>query len=91
MRFDWDDKKYAINRRKHGIDFGTASLVFDDPLHLLTLDRVVDGEQRWRTIGMAAGVMLLVVVHTLEDDEVVRIISARKAEAHERRRYEYDL
>jgi len=91
VRFDWDDKKYAINRRKHGIDFDTASLVFDDPLHLLTLDRVVDGEQRWRTIGMAAGVMLLVVVHTLEDDEVVRIISARKAEAHKRRRYEYDL
>jgi uncharacterized DUF497 family protein len=93
VRFDWDERKNESNLRKHGIDFNTASLVFDDPVHLPTLDREIDGEQRWQTIGMADGVLLLLVVHTVEDedeaDELVRIISARKAEAHERRTY-YD-
>ena len=88
MRFDWDDRKDASNLRKHGIDFDTASLAFDDPLHLLVPYRVIDGEQRWQLIGMAADVALLVVVHTEDGDELVRIISARKAEGHERRRYE---
>ena len=91
MRFDWDETKNAINLRKHGVDFNTASLVFDDPLHLPVKDREVDGEVRWQTVGMADGVLLLLVVHTFEDEdeaEVIRIISARKADAHERRRYE---
>ncbi len=51
----------------------------------------MDGEVRWQTVGMADGVLLLLVVHTFEDEdeaEVIRIISARKADAHERRRYE---
>jgi uncharacterized DUF497 family protein len=54
-------------------------------------DREVDGGERWQTIGMADGVLLLLVAHTFEDEdeeEVVRIISARKANAQERRRYE---
>jgi len=91
VRFDWDETKNAINLRKHGVDFNTASLVFDDPLHLPVKDREVDGEVRWQTVGMADGVLLLLVVHTFEDEdeaEVIRIISARKADAHERRRYE---
>jgi uncharacterized DUF497 family protein len=90
LRFEWDDKKNASNLRKHGVDFDTASLVFDDPMHLPTLERVIEGEARWQTIGLADGVLLLLVVHTVEDeeDEVIRIISARRAEAHERRRYE---
>jgi len=91
LLFDWDEKKNAINLAKHGVDFETASLVFDDPLHLPAQDCVVDSEERWQTIGMADGVLLLLVVHTFEyedDEEAVRIISARKANAHERRRYE---
>jgi len=91
MRFDWDDRKDSSNLRKHGIDFDTASLAFDDPLHLLIPDVVVDGEQRWQLIGMASDVALLVVIHTCRDedgDELVRIISARKAEPYERRGYE---
>ena len=91
MRFDWDERKDANNLRKHGVGFEAASLVFDDPLQLSAQDREVDGEQRWQTIGMAGGVLLLLVAHTFEDEdeeEVVRIISARKANAQERRRYE---
>jgi len=81
MRFDWDDRKDASNLRKHGIDFDPASLALDAPLQLLVQDRVIDGEQRWQLIGMAADIALLVVVHTSRDedgDELVRIISARK-------------
>ena len=93
MRFDWGETKSASNLRKHGVGFEAASLVFDDPLHLSVQDRNVDGEQRWQTIGMAGGVLLLLVAHTFEDEdeeEVVRIISARKANAGERSRYEDD-
>ena len=91
MKFDWDEKKNASNLRKHGIFFEDAVFVFDDPLHISTADRVISGEQRWQTIGMANGVVMLIVAHTLEtedDDEYVRLISARRAEPHERRRYE---
>ncbi|MBW4039685.1 MAG: BrnT family toxin [Acidobacteria bacterium] len=93
LRFDWDETKDAINLRKHGIGFEAASLVFDDPMHLSVQDREVDGEQRWQTIGMAEGVLLLLVAHTVEDEddeEVVRILSARRATAQERSRYEDD-
>jgi len=54
-------------------------------------DREVDGEERWQTIGKADGILLLLVAHTFEDEddeEVIRIISARKVNAHERRTYE---
>jgi uncharacterized DUF497 family protein len=90
VRFEWDPKKNAINLRKHDVDFVTAALVFDDPMHLTEQDREVDGEARWQTIGVVEGVLLLVVVHTLEDEdeEAIRIISAREAGARERRRYE---
>jgi uncharacterized DUF497 family protein len=91
MRFDWDETKNAINLRKHGVSFDTASLVFDDPHQLLTPNYEVDGEERWQTIGLLGGVLILLVVHTFEseeEEEVIRIISARKAEPHERRQYE---
>ena len=94
MRFDWDDTKNAINLRKHGMDFETAMVVFDDPYQLLLFDRVVDGEERWQTIGLVDGVYLLLVVHTVEeedDEEVYRLISARKAGPHERRKYDERL
>ncbi len=90
LRFVWDDTKDAINQRKHGVAFATPVLVFDDPQQLLIPDRVVDGEQRWQTIGAGDGVLLLLVVHTIEEEgaeEAFRRISARKAERHERRWY----
>jgi uncharacterized DUF497 family protein len=90
VRFEWDEKKNISNLRKHGVDFYTAALVFDDPLHLVEQDREVDGEARWQTIGLVQGVLLLMVAHTVEeeDEEVIRIISAREAGVRERRRYE---
>ena len=53
--FTWDPIKDGINKSKHGISFETASLVFSDPLHMSVLHRVVNGEQRWKTMGLVGG------------------------------------
>jgi len=93
VRFEWDDEKNARNRRKHGVTFEVASAVFYDPLHSTTHDGVVNGEDRWSTVGVVGNRYLMMVAHTLEDEdgELVRIISAREATPHERRTYEDDL
>ncbi len=93
MRFEWDERKNRSNERKHGVSFDVASVVFDDPMHVMTPDRLVDGELRWRTIGEVHGKYLLLVAHTFEeeDEDLVRIVSAREATAHERREYENNL
>ena len=86
----WDEEKSRANMDKHGLSFETAQRVFDDPLHLSRQDRLEGGEQRWQTIGLAEGVVLLLVVHTYTDaegQENIRIISARKADRTERRIY----
>ena len=91
MNFIWDPEKDSINRSKHGVSFETAALVFDDPFHLSVLDRVVAGEERWRTMGQIGGLVILVVAHTHKEqdgEETIRIISARKATRSERRYYE---
>lgn len=91
MRFEWDENKNRSNYRKHGVFFETATLVFDDPDFVMARDRIVDGEERWQTIGLVEDVLLLLVAHTLGsegDEEIVRIISAREVTVHERRRYE---
>lgn len=77
--------------QKHHISFETATGVFDDPNYVTEQDREVDGEERWQTIGQVEGVMALMVAHTIvdeQDDVIFRIISARRATARERRRYE---
>ena len=85
MEFAWDERKNLANQRKHRISFETAVLVFDDPFHLSTPDREVDGEQRWQTLGMVQGIRVVLVAHTLDEDpEVIRILSARKATRRER-------
>ena len=91
MHFEWDENKDRTNRAKHGVSFETARLVFDDPLHISMEDRSENGEERWRTLGLAGSVVLLVVAHTYRDSdagEALRIISARKATKGERIRYE---
>jgi uncharacterized DUF497 family protein len=91
MNYTWDPEKDAINRSKHGVSFETAALVFEDPLHLSVLDRIVAGEERWMTMGLVNGLVILIVAHTyLEQDgqETIRIISARKATRRERKHYE---
>lgn len=87
----WDEAKNAANLRKHGVRFEVAQLVFDDPLHISRQDRVENGEPRWQTLGMAGGIVLLLVAHTwrdAENGEHIRIISARCATKLERKIYE---
>ena len=91
LRFEWDPEKAASNLRKHGVSFETATRVFADPLALAAQDRIEGWEARWKTIGMVGGCQLLVVAHTVRDrhgTEIVRIISARRAERQELRLYE---
>lgn len=92
MRWIWDEQKNAGNNRKHHLSFETAALVFDDPLALSRRDSYRD-EERWQTIGRIGQVTVLVVHTTPKPDpasgeETGRIISARKATAHERKAYE---
>ena len=89
IRFEWDPAKAARNRRKHGVSFETALRVFADPFALSEPERIEDGEQRWQTLGLVEGHVLLLVAHTLHDEaeggqpvEVIRIISARRAAAN---------
>ena len=90
MRVEWDEAKNEIDRRKHGIGFETAQLVFDDPCRVTFVERLTDGEERWHAIGSIEKIIILVVVHTYREevpDEVVRIISARPATRRERKLY----
>ena len=97
MQITWDERKNRTNQRKHGISFETAALVFDDPYQLSTQDREVEGELRWQTIGTVKVRQILLVAHTLSesvnqgDEEVIRIISARKATPEERSIYAQGL
>jgi hypothetical protein len=91
MRFVWDERKSRANLAKHHVSFETGRLVFDDPFALSVQDRTVHGGERWQTMGLVGGMVVILVAHTfLEQDgeEVIRIISARKATPHERRIYE---
>jgi uncharacterized DUF497 family protein len=90
--FTWDPAKAATNLRKHGVSFETAKLVFADPFALSDQDRIENGEHRWRTIGLAGGVLVLLVAHVNiehdDGDETIRITSARAATSRERQLYE---
>lgn len=85
--FEWDEAKAAANRTKHGVTFRAARKVFDDVFAIDGVDEY-DDEERFYTIGIAEG-RLLFVAYTLRNG-TIRIISARAAEPHERRKYHED-
>jgi uncharacterized protein len=90
-RFEWDAAKAEVNAQKHGVTFQTASRAFADPYAVSEIERIEDGEHRWQTIAMVDGVVLLLIVHSdweHGDTEVIRLISARRADRSERARYE---
>jgi uncharacterized protein len=93
IRFEWDPLKAEANVRKHRISFEVACHVFDDPDAVVNHDQIEGGERRRQTVGMVSGLLLLLLVaHTIEfeedEAEVVRIISARRADRKEKQRYE---
>ena len=89
MRFEWDDAKNQTNRRKHGLDFADAHLVFGG--RTLTFEdlRQTYDEPRYHTVGVLAGRMVI-IAHTLRA-YATRIVSMRKANARERARYQERL
>jgi uncharacterized DUF497 family protein len=89
MRFEWDERKSFANQRKHGVSFHEAetafydenAIIYDDPDHSVQ-------EHHFVLLGVSIRLRVLVVVHCLRhDDEVIRIISARKATSNERAEY----
>jgi uncharacterized DUF497 family protein len=99
VRYEWDEPKNLLNQRNHGgVSFEMAALVFEDEACLIVPDRIdpATGEQRWHAIGAVwdepGAVAVLLVVHVYReehnDEEIIRIISARAAEKHELRRYQ---
>lgn len=89
MHFAWDTDKAQRNRRKHKVSFETAARVFLDPNRIETYDdRDNYGEDRWKTIGLVE-TEWLAVVYTIRGDhgEIIRIISARRADESEKRAY----
>jgi uncharacterized DUF497 family protein len=94
MKFEWDRQKSLSNREKHGVTFEEAVEVIDDPLHLSVVDqRFGHIEERWVTVGRTKGGYCTVVADlyfTEEGEEIVRIVSARRATRRERRQYEIE-
>jgi uncharacterized DUF497 family protein len=95
IRFEWEEVKNLANQRKHGVSFEDASEIFRDPLFVSLKERIEDGEQRWQTYGKVGNRLLMMVAHTVREEdahgatiEVIRIISARYASRKERRLYE---
>lgn len=90
MQFEWDDEKEQINIKKHGIDFETAALIFDDENRLEIYDEAhSEYEDRYITIGVINDITLIVMVVYTERGDAIRLISAREATKKERRMY-YD-
>ena len=89
VAYEWDPKKAASNLRKHKIDFADAVTTFEDEF-AVTIDDDEPEEKRFVTIGMDALARVLVIVYTWRGHNI-RLISARKAGAEERRQYEEGL
>jgi len=89
MRFDWDNKKNAANQKKHRVSFEEAQTAFyDDNARLISDPDHSQAEDRFVLLGLSHGLRILAVVHCYrQDDEVIRIISARKATHEEQQIY----
>ena len=90
LRFEWDEAKNAENKRKHGVSFEEARSVFYDDRALLIEDPDdAHGEDRFVLLGASDAIRRLLVCHCYrQEDAVIRLISARKADRRERAEYE---
>lgn len=86
--FTWDENKNALNKKNHGVSFEESETVFYDENALLEYDENhSDNEDRFRILGYSDNGNLLLVVHCIRDEFVIRIISARKATETEKQNY----
>lgn len=86
MRVEWDSGKAASNVRKHGVDFADAAIALEDE-NALTIEDSEHDEQRFKTLGLGPNLNVLFVVHAEQDEDIIRIISARKADRSETKEY----
>jgi uncharacterized protein len=89
LRFDWDQRKARANQLKHGVSFDEAKTAFlDEYARIIPDPEHSDDEERFVLLGMSVGLRLLVVCHCYrEPGNLIRIISARRADKSERREY----
>jgi uncharacterized protein len=89
LQFEWDERKNASNKRKHGVSFEEAQTVFtDDEALLLADDDHSEVEDRFVLLGLSSMLQILIVCHCYrQDGDIIRIVSARKADARERAQY----
>lgn len=85
MKFDWDEAKRLANIEKHGVDFADVPPMFNGDVFTIEDQRFDYGETRYLTFGLLK-FRVIVVAHT-EEDNVIRIISARKATKNEEKHY----
>jgi len=88
MEIEYAPAKAKSNLRKHGVSFEEAATALYDPMALVQEDTDSIGENRWIFIGLSSQTNLLTVVYTLREEEIIRIISARKATRKEAEYYE---
>lgn len=86
MRVTWDEAKARENLINHGVDFADAAVALED-VNALTVEDQDHAEQRFKTLCMDPGLNVLLVVYTYRSTEEIRLISARKANARQRKRY----
>ncbi len=87
MEIEYDPQKAKSNLKKHGVLFEEAVTALYDPLALVQEDIDSIGESRWEFIGLSQESNLLTIIYTLRNEEVIRIISARKATRSEAKYY----
>src|SRR5437870_7696375 len=90
MQYAWDPAKVEANVAAHGVSFTEAVTVLEDNFALTREDPDSEGEQRFVTLGMSSFAQLLVVVYTYREPDIIRIISAWRANRRQRLRYEKD-
>ena len=87
MQYEWDEAKAQQNRRKHGIRFADAVVALEDNLAITIEDDTATSEERFLTLGRSDASRVLLVVWCMRCGDVIRIISARRATANERRQF----
>jgi len=91
MKFEWDEAKNEINRRKHGLDFADGPEMFNGPM-LVQFDTRPDyGEDRWLGVGFIRHIVAVVVYPERDNGQTIRLISLRKALKYEQKRFEESL
>lgn len=87
LYFEWDERKRVSNIKKHKIDFADVTDLFYDEETIIIVDSEHYDEERYIALGMDTKSRVVVVVHVYRDEDVIRIISARRGDSKERRQY----